>query len=51
MKYRKLLIKYNAYFKKAAFHCCENIKKLYFHCSENISCISRVNLDVLCFLL
>ena len=26
MKYRKLLIKYNAYFKKAVFHSRENIK-------------------------
>ena len=26
MKYRKLLIKYNAYFKKAVFHSHENIK-------------------------
>ena len=50
MKYRKILIKYNAYFKKAVFHSRENIKKLYFHCSENISCISRVKSDVLCFL-
>ena len=31
MKYRKILIKYNAYFKKAVFHRGENIK----------SCISQ----------
>ena len=31
MKYRKIFIKYNAYFKKAVFHSRENIKKLYFH--------------------
>ena len=40
MKYRKICIKYNAYFKKAVFHSRENIKscisqswkyKLYFH--------------------
>ena len=30
MKYRKILIRYNAYFKKAVFHSGENIKKLYF---------------------
>ena len=49
MKYRKIFVKYNAYFKKAVFHSRENTKKMYFHCSENISCISRVKLDVLCF--
>ena len=31
MKYSKICIKYNAYFKKAVFHICENIK----------SCISQ----------
>ena len=31
MKYRKILIKYNAYFKKAVFHSRENIE----------SCISQ----------
>ena len=36
MKYRKILNKYNAYFKKAVFHSRENIKVVY-HCSENIS--------------
>ena len=50
MKYRKILTKYNAYFKKAVFHSRENIKscisqpwkyKLYF---------TAVKLDVLCFL-
>ena len=30
MKYGKIFIKYNAYFKKAVFHSHENIKKLYF---------------------
>ena len=30
MKYRKLCIKYNAYFKKAVFHSCENIKSCIF---------------------
>ena len=50
MLYRKLLIKYNAYFKKALFHRRENIKKVVFHSHENISCISRVKLDVLCIL-
>ena len=50
MKYRKILIKYNAYLKKAVFHGRENIKKVVFHSHENISCISWVKLDVLCFL-
>ena len=30
MKYRKILIKYNAYFKKAVFHSRENIKSCIF---------------------
>ena len=30
MKYRKILIKYNAYFQKAVFHSCENIKSCIF---------------------
>ena len=30
MKYRKILINYNAYFKKAVFHSCENIKNWIF---------------------
>ena len=53
MKYRKILIKYNAYFKKAVFHSRENIKGCIFTAvkiCENISCISRVKLDILCFL-
>ena len=49
MKYRKILIKYNAYFKRSCISHSWKYKKLYFHCSENISCISRVKLDVLCF--
>ena len=40
MKYKKMWIRYNAYFKKKAV----------IHSHENISCISRVKLDVLCFL-
>ena len=50
IKYRKKIIKYNAYFKKTVFHSHENIKKAVFHSRENISCISQVKLDVLCFL-
>ena len=49
MKYRKILIKYNAYLKRSCISQLWKYKKLYFHCSENISCISRVKLDVLCF--
>ena len=49
MKYRKILIKYNAYLKRSYISQSWKYKKLYFHCSENISCISRVKLDVLCF--
>ena len=49
MKYRKILIKYNAYLKRSCISQSWKYKKLYFHCSENISCISRVKLDVLCF--
>ena len=30
MKYRKILIKYNAYFQKAVFHSRENIKSCIF---------------------
>ena len=30
MKYRKILIEYNAYFKKAVFHSRENIKSCIF---------------------
>ena len=30
IKYRKILIKYNAYFKKAVFHSHENIKSCIF---------------------
>ena len=39
MKYRKRLIKYNSYFKKAVFHSPENIKAV-FYSRENISYIS-----------
>ena len=35
MKYQKILIRYNAYFKKAVFHSRENIKVV-FHSRENI---------------
>ena len=36
MKYRKILIKYNAYFKKTVFHSRENIKKVVSHSHEYI---------------
>ena len=49
MKYRKMLFKYNANFKKAVLHSSENIRVV-IHSSENISCISGVKLDVICFL-
>ena len=47
MKYRKILIKYNAYFEEAVFHTRVNIKSrishvkknkiLYFHCIETVT--------------
>ena len=45
----KILIKCNAYLKKAVFHSSENIKSCIFTAVKNISCISQLKFDVLCF--